>query len=134
MKNHFRSYISPLDSTCLTLFMFFIIYTDQTLYRTRPFTEFSEVSIEHLRRMWHADRGSLLLRTPGSVPLGLAYVLLVEANPFFRICCYFPDYALRISLGTFSNLLMYQFSIFCYTAFGLGSPMRDQYMKCTNLI
>ena len=56
--------------------------TDQTLYRTRPFTEFWVVSIEHLRRVWHADRGSLLLRTPCPVPLGLAYVLLVETNPF----------------------------------------------------
>ena len=42
--------------------------TDQTLYRTRPFTEFWVVSIEHLRRAWHADRGCLLLRTPGPVP------------------------------------------------------------------
>ena len=42
---------------------------DQTLYRTQPFTEFLEVSIEHLRRLWHADRGRLLLRTPGPVPL-----------------------------------------------------------------
>ena len=47
--------------------------TDQTLYRTRPLTEFWEVSIEHLRRVWLADRGRLLLRTPGPVPLGLAY-------------------------------------------------------------
>ena len=62
--------------------------TDQTLYRTRPFTEFWVVSIEHLRRVWHADRGRLLLRTPGPVPLGLAYVLLVETNPF-RTCRYF---------------------------------------------
>ena len=42
--------------------------TDQTLYRTRPFTEFWDVSIEHLRRVWHTDRGRLLLRTPGPVP------------------------------------------------------------------
>ena len=34
--------------------------TDQTLYRTRPFTEFW---------VWHADRGRLLLRTPGPLPL-----------------------------------------------------------------
>ena len=37
--------------------------------------------MEHLRRAWHADRGRLLLRTPGPVPLGLAYVLLVETDP-----------------------------------------------------
>ena len=63
--------------------------TDQTLYRTRIVTKFWEVSIEHLRRMWHADRGRLLLRIPGPVPLGLAYVLLVGNNPFYRTCRYF---------------------------------------------
>ena len=45
-------------------------------------TEFWVVSIEHLRRVWHADRGRLLIRTPGPAPLGLPYVLLVETNPF----------------------------------------------------
>ena len=50
--------------------------TDQTLYRTRPFTELWEVSVENLRRVLHADRGRLLLRTPGPVPMGLEYVLL----------------------------------------------------------
>ena len=64
-------------------------HTDQTLYQTRPFTEFWEVSIEHLRRVWHADRGRLLLRTPGPVPLGLAYVLLVETNPFPNLLLFF---------------------------------------------
>ena len=44
--------------------------TDRTLYRTRPFTAFWVVSIDHLRRVWHADRGRLLLRTPGPVPFG----------------------------------------------------------------
>ena len=65
-----------------------------------------EVSIEHLRRMWNADRGRLLLRTPCPVPLGLAYVLLVETNPFSELVVIFPDYALRIPLGTFSILLI----------------------------
>ena len=64
-----------------------------------------EFSIEHLRRVWHADRGRLLLRTPGPVRLGLAYVLLVETNPFSEFVVIFPDYSLRISLGTFSFLL-----------------------------
>ena len=63
--------------------------TDQTLYRTQPFTEFWVVSIEHLRRVWHADRGRLLLRTPGPVPLGLAYVLLVETNPFPNLSLFY---------------------------------------------
>ena len=63
--------------------------TDQTLYRTWPLSEFWVVSIEHLRRVWHADRGCLLLRTPGPVPLGLAYVLLVETNPFPNLSLFF---------------------------------------------
>ena len=53
---------------------------DQTLYRTRPFTEFWVVSIEHLRRMWHADRGRLLLRTPGPVPYGICKCSFVETT------------------------------------------------------
>ena len=80
--------------------------TDKTFYRTRPFTEIWEVSIEHLWRVWHTDRGRLLLRTPGPVLLGLAYVLLVETNPFPERVVIFPDYALRISLGTFSIFLV----------------------------
>ena len=59
--------------------------TDQTLYRTRPFIEFWVVSIEHLRRVCHVDRGRLLLWTPCPVPLGLAYVLPI----LFRTCRYF---------------------------------------------
>ena len=78
--------------------------TEQTLYRTRPFTEFWVVSIEHLRRMWHADRGCLLLRTPGPVPLGLAYVSTCCDQSFSKLVVILPDYALRISLGTFSIL------------------------------
>ena len=54
--------------------------------------------------MWHADRGRLLLRTPVPVPLGIAYVLLVETNSFSEFIVISPDYALRISLGTFSIL------------------------------
>ena len=57
---------------------------------TRPFTEFWVVSIEHLRRVWHADRGRLLLRTPGPVSLGRAYVLLVETNPYPNLSLFFP--------------------------------------------
>ena len=45
-----------------------------------------------------------------SRPLGLAYVLLVKINPFSELVVTSPDYALRISLGTFSILL----TISCY--------------------
>ena len=47
----------------------------------------------------------LLFRSPCPVPLGLAYVLLVETNPFSELVVIFTKYALRISLGTFSILL-----------------------------
>ena len=50
--------------------------------------------------------GRLLLRTPGPVPLELAYVLLVETNPFSELVVICTDYALRISLCTFSILLV----------------------------
>ena len=47
------------------------LYTNQWhFHRIRHFTELWQVSIEHLRRVWHADRGALLLRIPGPVPLG----------------------------------------------------------------
>ena len=36
-------------------------------------------------KVWHAYRGRLLLWKPGPIPLGLAYVLLVEANPFSEL-------------------------------------------------
>ena len=145
-------------------------HSDQTLYRTRTFTEFWEVSIEHLRRVWHAcrqgtltppdtrscpiwdlrlffcwehwhsihyttnswpftwfdllnvtllnivsvghqqrvwhaDSGRLFFRAPGPVSLGLAYILLVGTNPSSELVVIFTDYALRISLGTFSFFL-----------------------------
>ena len=85
--------------------------TDQTFYRTQPFTEFWEVSMGHLRRVWHADGGGGGALAPPdalSRPLGLAYVLLVETNPFSELVVIFSDYALRISLGTFSILLLQQ--------------------------
>ena len=46
-----------------------------------------EVSIND--RVWHADRGRILLRTPGPVPLGPSYVLLVETNPFPNLSLFY---------------------------------------------
>ena len=51
-------------------------------------------------------QGTLTPPEPGPVPWGLAYVLLVENNPFSELFVIFPDYALRIFLGTFSILLI----------------------------
>ena len=67
------------------------IYNDNTLL-IRLCTELDllpNFSIESLRRVWPADRGRLLLRTAGPVPLGLAYVLLVETNPFPNLSLFY---------------------------------------------
>ena len=45
--------------------------TDQTLYRTRPFTEFWVVSIEHLQRCGMPTEDAYSLRTPGPIPFGI---------------------------------------------------------------
>ena len=72
-------------------------------------TEFWVLSIEHLWRVWHADRGRLLLRTPGPVPLGLAYVLLVETNPFLNSSLFYRtmlfEYPSVLSRFCFGRLL-----------------------------
>ena len=62
--------------------------TDRTLYRTRPFTEFWVVSIELMRRVWHADSGRLLLRTRGPVLWDL-YMFYLLRLILFRTCHYF---------------------------------------------
>ena len=62
------------------------------------------VSIEHLWRLWHADRWRLLLRTPCPVLFGTCIYFLLRPI-VFRTCRIFSDYAIRISLGTFSSLL-----------------------------
>ena len=46
-------------------------------------------------------QGTLTPTEPGPVPLGLAYILLVETNPFSELVMIFRT-ALRTSLGTFS--------------------------------
>ena len=97
---------------------YLMTFCDLTIYNNNPllsvpnstFTEFWEDSIEHLQLVWHADRRPSFLCIPGLVPFRLAYVLLVETNPFSELVVIFPDYALRISLGTFSILLwMHEF-------------------------
>ena len=67
-----------------TLHQFMTHFPDLT------FTDFDVITeYRHLQRVWHADRGRLLLRTPGPVPLGLAYVLLVETNPFPNLSLFY---------------------------------------------
>ena len=69
------------------------------------------VSVEHLQRMWHTNRGRLLLRIPGPVPLRLAYVLLVETNPFPNLSLFYRtmlfEYPSVLSRFCFFPLPMY---------------------------
>ena len=59
----------------------------------------------HLQRVWHADRGRLPFRTPGSAPyLGLANAPIVETK-FLELAMSLLDFSPRIPLGTFSILL-----------------------------
>ena len=51
-----------------TLHQFMTPFPDLTFYRLWRYY-LIQVSIGHLRRVWHADRGRLLLWTPGPVPL-----------------------------------------------------------------
>ena len=66
--------------------------------------------MDHLRRVWHDDRARLLLRAPGPVPLGLAYVLLVETNPFPNLSLFYrtmlfeyPSVLSRVCLEPFKT-------------------------------
>ena len=74
------------------------------IYRTRPFTDLWEVSIEHLWWVYIADRGRFLLLTPGPVPFWTCICSTCWDQSFSRTCI-FPDYWLRTSFGTFSMLL-----------------------------
>ena len=90
--------------------------TDQTLYRTRPFTEFWVVSIEHLRRVWHADRGHLLLRTPGPVPFGICKCSIVETTDIHHTthhqCMILPLILTSYLIRLFSLIWQHQFMTF----------------------
>ena len=91
------------------------LYTNPwPFYQTQPLTELWEVSIEHLRRVWHADGWRLLLRTPAPVPFWTCICSTCCDQFFSRTCRYFPDYAIWTSLCTFSILLQI-LSLFYFT-------------------
>ena len=61
------------------------IYTNvMTLIPKLTFTELREVSIEHLRRRWHASRECLPFRTPGFAPFKDSLMLQQLVRPIFR--------------------------------------------------
>ena len=67
-------------------------------------TKFNEVSIDHLYRVWLANRGRLLLRTLSPVQILTFIVLMLRIfSPEFML----PDFEFQTSLGTF--ILPYRF-------------------------
>ena len=78
--------------------------TDPTLYRTRPLTEIWVVSIEHLRRGVACRQGTLTTPDTWSRPFGTCICSTCWDQSFSELVVILPDYALRISLGTFSIL------------------------------
>ena len=63
-------------------------YRIRHIYRNLHY-RIREVSTEYMQRVWHASKGRWLLRTPCPVPLGLAYVLLVETNSFPNLSLFY---------------------------------------------
>ena len=64
-------------------------------------------SMEHLQRVRHANRGLLLLRTPGPVSLWDLQVFKYWDKSLLNLTC-FRTFEFRTSLGT---------SVFCFTRF-----------------
>ena len=88
---------------------------DETLHQFWPFTnldlitefdfvQLCEVSIEHLQRVCHANRGCLLLRTPGPVPHWDLHVFYCCDQSLLNLSC-FQTFEFRTSLGTSILLL-----------------------------
>ena len=84
-----------------------------TLIPSLTFTELRVLSMEHLQRVWHANRKLLPFRTPGFVPFW-DLLMLQLLRPVFPNTD-FPDFSLWISL---------EFRRFCLV---LGSLMKIQY-------
>ena len=57
------------------------------------------VSIEHLQQVWHANRGRLLLRTPGPVPLWDLHVFQCRDQSLLNLSCV-RTFEFRTPLGT----------------------------------
>ena len=80
-----------------------IIYTNcMTLISSTTFTELREVSMDHLRRVWHAIRECLPFPIPGSIPFWEFHTSMHQLRPFFpKPAAIFWTFSLRISTTTF---------------------------------
>ena len=65
----------------------------------RGYSEALKVSIEHLQQVRHANRGRLLLWTPGPVPLWDFHVISCRDQSLLHLFC-FRTFEFRTSLGT----------------------------------
>ena len=79
-------------------------FTDLDLITKFDFLPKYVVSIEALQRLRHANRGCLLLRTPGLVPLWDLHVFLCRDQSLLNLSC-FLNFEFRASLCTFVLIL-----------------------------
>ena len=120
-KWHFVAWLN----TMTTLYRSDLLYTNPwPFYRTRPFTELSEVSIEPLRRMWHAHSGRLPLRIPGPIPLGTRIFSTCSDQFLSRTWRYFSELRARKFAKRVSLLFYYIFYF----------PMEDPFQPYFNII
>ena len=78
---------------------FFSYYWSWPYNRIWLFTLLREVSIEHLQRVLHANRGCFLLLTPGPVPLWDLQVFQCWDQYLLNLSCFWT-FEFRTSLGT----------------------------------
>ena len=88
-----------------TLHQFVTHFPDLTFYRLWHYYRI-QVSKGHLQRVWHVDRGRLLLWTPGPVPLWDLHVFLCRDQSLLNLSC-LRTFEFRTPLGT--SLLLWGF-------------------------
>ena len=96
---------SPLISHFTLSWPWYLAY-----YRFDVITLFHELSIGRLQRVRLANRGRLLLRTPGHVPFGTCICSNVETIPSWT-CYIYGTFEFRTSLGTSILLHLYYLSL-----------------------
>ena len=72
------------------------LYTNFMTWQNSTFIELQEDTMEHLRRMWHANTERLPFRTPGSVPFLDLHMCLLLGHFFPKVAMFFSTFHLAI--------------------------------------
>ena len=102
-KNFWMRLVLSLDFFIFRWYMGFCHRTESDLFFSvllpnLTYTQLREVSIEHLQRAWHANRGCLLLQSPCPVSLGLARIVILRPTSPKHVLS--PDFYFCTSFGT----------------------------------